>query len=287
MNFTVTRSIYIYIVIIFDEINSMKKTLLVTAVLFSTFFLAQKSEVLNNYSTTSLKEIQKKIPQNEKHEFYKQYFRALIGEEMKSRFSFKNYPDIILRKFADSVIVGNTSGSPEDGIEIVKNIDRNFLKDSANSFDNYHLLAENSGLFSGQRFPDVSSEPNESSIFETLPGEILTYVTETGYAMGRNYISFIINENSLKPINPYPNDAKFDSKVSKYAKSGWRFEPRAGYGIVKNKLGEYIISTSIYTEEDSSVAPSMNIEYKTRDFKTFIPLRIAKNTEHAKWELIK
>lgn len=266
----------------------MKKILFFTAVLCSVFYLAQTSKYTGNYSTKSLKEIQKKISQDEKHEFYKQYFRAFIVEEMKSKFTFKKYPDVIFRKFADSVIYGNTSGSPEDGLDIVKNIDKNFLIDSANTLDNYHLLADNSGLFPGQRFPDVSSEPNESSIFETLPGEILTYVTETGQAMGRNYISFIMKGNNLQPINPYPNDSKFDEKISKYVKAGWRFEPRAGYGIEKNKLGDYIISTSLYTEDDSNVAPSMSIEYKTKDFKNFIPLRIAKNDgENHVWREIK
>lgn len=270
----------------------MKKIFLVTAALFSVFLLAQQSKFSGNYSTKSLKEIQKTIPQHQKHVFYKQYFRALITEEMKSQFLFKNYSDAGLRKFADSVIAGNTAGGIEsttpEGIGILSEIDRNFLSDSANTFTNYHLLAENSGLFPGQRFPDVSSEANESSIYETLPGEILTYVTETGYAMGRSFYSYRIMGDNLVPLNIYPTDDNFYNKVSKYAKNGWRFEPRAGYSIEKNKRGEYIISTSVYTAEDFSTAPSMSIEYKTNDFKNFTPLRIAKNDgENLVWKEIK
>jgi len=267
----------------------VKKILLLTPALFSSFFFAQLSKFSDNYSTKSLKEIQKTIPQNEKHDFYKQYFRALITEEMKSQFLFKNYSDAGLRKFADSVIAGNTAGGIEpttpEGIEILAKIDKNFLSDSANTFTNYHLLAENSGLFPGQRFPDVSSEANESSIYETLPGEILTYVTETGYAMGRNFYSYRIIGENLVPLNIYLTDDNFYKKVSKYAKKGWRFEPRAGYSIEKNKSGEYIISTSAYTDEDFN---SMSIEYKTKDFKNFTPSRIAKNDgKNLVWKEIK
>ncbi|REC40918.1 MULTISPECIES: hypothetical protein [Chryseobacterium] len=266
----------------------MKKILLVPAVLFSTFFLAQKSEFSNNYSTTSLKEIQKKIPQNEKHEFYKQYFRALITEEMTSKFSYKNYSDVVLRKFADTIIaINRMEENSKESSEIIKNIDRNFSIDSANAIDNYHLLAANIGLYPDQMFPIVSSEPDEFTIFETIPGEILTYSQQSGVFTGLYFSSYKINGSNVDPINPYPNDNKFINKVSKYAKSGWRFQPRAGYGIEKNKLGEYIISTSLYTAEDSNAAPSMSIEYKTTDFKRFIPLRIAKNDDDVKWTVIK
>jgi len=95
-------------------------------------------------------------------------------------FSFKNYSNDGLRKFADSVIAGNTSGHAENSSDIINNKDRNFSIDSANTIDNYHLFASNIGWDQDQIFPIVSSEPDEFSIFETIPREILTYSQQSG-----------------------------------------------------------------------------------------------------------
>lgn len=128
----------------------------------------------------------------------------------------------------------------------------------------------------------------KQSIYETIPGEILTYVTETGLAAGRNFTNYRIIGDNLVPINYFPEDITFNKKVSKYAKKGWRMDGRAFYDVSKNKEGEYIISTSIYSEDDDNCCPSMSLEYKTKDFKSFTPLRIAKNdNENLVWKEIK
>lgn len=137
-------------------------------------------------------------------------------------------------------------------------------------------------------FPYVSGEAGESSIYETIPGDILTYATETGVTAGRNFTSYRIIKDGIIPIDIYPKNNSFVEKVSKYAKKGWRMEGRAFYDISKNKEGEYIISTSIYSEDDANCCPSMSLEYKTKDFKTFVPLRIAKSDdENLVWKEIK
>ena len=265
----------------------MKKILIVSSIVFGGILFAQNANFKQNYSVSELEKIQNSVPQNQKSEFYKQYLRAKIFEDMKSEFNHKKYSDIVLKKFADSVIAGNTANeSPENETEIVKNLDQSFSNKLQNSEETYQLLAENSGLFPGQRFPNVSSEPNESSIYETVSGEILTYVTENGYAAGRHFASYKIQNDILVPINPIPyEDKNFEKKVSKYAKANWRFEDRTGYEIKKNKAGEYVISTSLFKDEDANCCPSMAIEYKTKDFKNFIPLRISK--EENKWTTIK
>ncbi|AZB32098.1 hypothetical protein [Chryseobacterium balustinum] len=362
----------------------MKKTLLVTAVLFSIFFLAQNSKFVGNYSTKSLTEIQKTVPQNEKHEFYKQYFKAKVFEEMKDTFNYKSYSDLVLRKFTDSIfafydgetVINNDNVIYAPSITLEKHLESHkkymakdpeemdkfldslgitnfkdkkmkelyesqklqmksllpkvekspeelkkeyeemialekeqFENDPSTSIgfrkmieklDQYFghqdnddfgfLLQKNLSPSFGYNlyFPYPSNEAREGSAFESVPGEILTYATETGTAGGRSFNSFIIKGNNIDPISPYPTDTKFDKKLSKYVESGWRFEPRSGYGIEKNELGEYIISTSIYTNEDYNTAPSMSIEYKTKDFKSFTPLRIAKNdSENLVWKEIR
>lgn len=86
----------------------MKKILLISSFLLGGFLLAQTS-FANNYSISELENIQKTVPKDQKHDFYKQYFRAKLVSDMKSRFTHKNYSEEILKKFTDSVIAGNTS----------------------------------------------------------------------------------------------------------------------------------------------------------------------------------
>lgn len=357
----------------------MKKILIVSSIVFGGILFAQNANFKQNYSVSELEKIQNSVPQNQKSEFYKQYLRAKIFEDMKNEFKHKKYSDVVLKKFTDSVITGNTSNEilenndnksyvPSETYEqflknhneyisqneksvrkdfdivgkilnekevselvnirmnqinneklktsetlkkeydtkinierenfendpstiegrknLIKKIDQNFANKLQNSEETYQLLAQNTGLLPGQRFPDVSSEPNESSIYETVSGEILTYVTENGYAAGRHFASYKIQNDILVPINPLPyEDKNFDKKVSKYAKANWRFEDRAGYDIKKTGNGEYLVSTSVYQEDDANCCPSMSIEYKTRDFKKFTPFRISK--EENKWINIK
>lgn len=358
----------------------MKKLFLISSIILGGTLFAQNLNIAQNFSTSELEKIQNSISDTQKSDFYRQYFRAKIFEDMKKNFSYKKYSDEVLKKFADTVIAGNTDGQIENtdnatfipsvtfeqflkkhhdyisqnesdirkslagfsktvggkeieelvqitinqikeaksktdadlkkeyetqiynekedfendpttsiGIaKIIKQIDQNFVNNLQNSEENYHLLAQNSGLLPGQTFPVATSDPEEAAIFETVPGEILTYVTENGYAAGRHYASYRISQNNLIPINPYPyDDQNFEKKLSKYVKGNWRFEGRAGYGITKDKNGEYIISTDLYKEDDANVYASMLVEYKTKDFKNFVPLRIAKNSEKAKWKTIK
>lgn len=361
----------------------MKKILFLTAALFSSFFFAQLSKFSGNYSTKSLKEIHKTIPQDQKHAFYKQYSRALFFEEMKETFNYKNYSDAVLKKFTDTVFAAYDGGqivinenesfkpsetwvehqaaykkfmerNPEEsaryiterlkfnsekekeayyndlkntGIQQKKDLQKtpeelkkeyeelvasekeNFENDPNTSigfkkmiveldknFDNQNsdefasLLEKNlnSDLGFNWYFPYPYSEAGEGSSYETLPGEILTYASSTGTADGRSFYSYRIIGDNLVPLNIDPTDDNFYKKVSKYAKKGWRFEPRAGYSIEKNKSGEYLISTSIYAEDDTACCPSFSFEYKTKDFKNFTPSRIAKNEdENLVWKEIK
>lgn len=362
----------------------MKKLLLLTALLFSAFFFAQQSKFSGNYSTKSLKEIHKTIPESEKSEFYKQYYKAKVFEQMKDTFKNKSYSDIVLKKFADTIfsyydggeIINNDNAifkprstweehlqsynnlmvkDPEEEVkylaktlkfntekekqeyllemkdilvqqkkdlkkspeelkkeytDLVTSEKEQFENDPSTSMgrkkiilkldqalhtDDYpedfeYLLQQNLNPQIGYSwyFPSVSAEPNESSIYETIPGEILTYVTETGVAMGRHFMSYKINGTNINPINPYPTDDNFYNIVAKYAKKGWRMEGRAFYDITKNKNGEYVIANMIYTEDDANCCPSYSLEYKTKDFKNFTPLRIAKNEdEKLVWKEIK
>lgn len=369
----------------------MKKILLISTMVIAGITFAQNSKFLGNYSTKSLDKIQKSIPENEKHEFYKQYLRAKIFEDMNQIFTYKKYPKIILEKFSDSIIaaysyneeISNTDNkvfSPSETFdqflenhnkyisqdensvkkewnealgklnigtkeekekqlkelidirlgqiqneknktpEILKNEYSTKINNEKDNFENdpstsrglnkiisklnqefqnskksddFQSLLEsnlNSDLASGNSYlPTVTSKPEESSIYETIPGDILTYVTENGSAAGRHFFSYKIIGNEIKPIQVLGalESESFLKKVSKYIKGDWRFEDRAGYGITKQKNGDYLISTNLYLESDANNYASKVIEYKTKDFKSFYPVRIGNNDENPKWKLIK
>lgn len=366
------------------KIYSMKKILLLATALFCVLVFAQQSKFEGNYSTKSLKEIHKTVPQQDKQEYYKQYFKAKVFEEMKETFTYKNHPDIILKKFTDTVFAFYDGGDilinenvvftpsktwdehkdsyqkfmekdPEESAkylsntlrfenekekakyfeelknitiqqqkelkrtpeelrkeydELVANEKESFENDPATSIGHSRIIAKLDEIIISQKesedleillqsnlspqiglawyFPSVSAEPGESSIYETVPGEILTFVTETGVAEGRNFMSYRILGDHITPLHIYPNDTNFDKKVSKYAKKGWRTEPRAFYDIKKDKTGDYVISTMLYAEEDGACCPTFSFEYKTKDFKNFTPLRIARNdNEKLVWKDIK
>ena len=121
-----------------------------------------------------------------------------------------------------------------------------------------------------------------------VPNDILAFVMGNGYAAGTYSVLYKIDGENLVPISAFPeNDKNFDKKLSKYVKSPWRFEPRSFPEIKKLKTGEYFIVTSLYSVEDAACCPSMAIEYKTQDFKKFIPLRISTDSESNKWINIK
>lgn len=174
---------------------------------------------------------------------------------------------------------------------IVKELDSLFVLKQYKTELTNQLLEKNlnSLLGSSQYFPiPVSKHENEGEIYEMVPNDVLAFEMENNFAAGRYSILYKINGENLVPISEFPeNDKNFDKKLSKYVKSSWRFEPRSVPEIKKLKAGEYFIVTSLYSEEDAACCPSMLIEYKTKNFKTFTPLRISTDPENNKWINIK
>lgn len=359
----------------------MKKLLMLSTIVFCGILFAQNLKFDKIYSTQELLSKQSSISENEKREFYKQYFKANLFENIKEKFTYKKYPENLLKKFTDSIVKSHDFGDefdvPFEKEKILtfeeferkeidsRNQNQKFLEDlkkknddknlsdaikksnlelyniaseslkSRNSIDikkmyedyvkytmernNYNpenerknivkkldslfvlkqykteltnqLLEKNlnSLLGSSQYFPiPVSKHENEREIYEMVPNDILAFEMENNFAAGRYSKLYKINGENLVPISEFPeNDKNFDKKLSKYVKSSWRFEPRSVPEIKKLKTGEYFIVTSLYSEEDAACCPSMLIEYKTKNFKTFTPLRILTDPENNKWINIK
>ena len=349
----------------------MKKLLMLSTIVFCGILFAQNLKFDKVYSTQELLSKQSTISENEKRDFYKQYFKANLFENIKEKFTYKKYPENLLKKFTDSIVKAHDFGDEFDvpfekekiltfeefekqkieyvtkqkeSLEKMKNDDpkaydllinmKDFFKNErtgdikkdyetyvkgVNESNNYspenerkNIVKELDSLFvlkqynteftnqlleknlnsllgSSQYFPiPVSKHESEGEIYEMIPNDILAFEKGNGYAAGRYSVFYKIDGENLVSISEFPeNDKNFDKKLSKYVKSSWRFEPRSVPEIKKLKTGEYFIVTSLYSEEDAACCPSMAIEYKTQDFKKFIPLRILTDPESNKWINIK
>jgi hypothetical protein len=213
----------------------------------------------------------------------------IASESLKSRNSIdikKMYED-----YVKYTMERNNYNPENERKNIVKKLDSLFLLKQYNTEFTNQILEKNfnSQLGSIQYFPiPVSKHESEGEIYEMIPNDILAFEKGNGYAAGTYSVLYKIDGENLVSISEFPeNDKNFDKKLSKYVKSSWRFEPRSVPEIKKLKTGEYFIVTSLYSEEDAACCPSMAIEYKTQDFKKFIPLRILTDPESNKWISIK
>jgi hypothetical protein len=354
----------------------MKKFLLISSIIFGGMLFGQNSKFDKIYSTQDLIKLQNSVTENEKHDFYNQFFKANLFENIKSKFTSKKYSDIILKKFADTIIsthnwgadekfepekiisfeefekqqkqgeivrkeslekmkkenkkvydlfvemskslnTNETSGDIKKDYEkyvsdikdrnendpyseknkklLLQKLDANFSAKKYFSDETSELLEKNfnPALGSIQYFPvPVSKHINEGEIYEVIPNDILAFEMNNGYAAGRHTLTYKIVGDNIVPVNVFPYDREkindnFDKKITKYIKKDYRFEDRTGYDMKKNKNGEYIITTPIFSEDDANVYASMLVEYKTKDFKNYTPLRVQKNIEKNVWTIIK
>lgn len=267
----------------------MKKTFILSAVIISGIFCAQKHEFSAYSKNVELVKIKNSIKENQKTEFYKQYLKNELTEDMKSTFIFKKYADIVLSKFADTLLTYDSSTKylDQDENTSIKNLDN--LIGSKNDAEK---INENLTALLGD-FPKIVKiqDATEHTAFEIIPGEIL----EIYYWGGGNMTSQIyykVSNNDLKNINVIPEEDKnFLKKVKQnIGKKDVTFFSSKGNSyssIEKNPKDKfYVIGASLFLEEDN-FAPFYEIEYKTTDFKNFIPLRIKSFEENSKWKTIK
>ena len=266
----------------------MKKIFLCLTIFSFTLLFSQNKPIKENFSTNELINLYQTIPKDHKSEFYNQYLKALIFEEMKLKFNYKDYSDIVLQKLADTVLSTLYKDDTVKEENLNSDIlDNNFLTKNVKTDETFNLLLQNAGIISSYEFPQISNEPTDGGTYEEVPGDIFTIVNGNGYQSGRYPSSYRIIENGIIGINTIPdNDKTFEDKLYKHIKSPWSFSPNDMYTITKTKDNEYLISTNLYG--DSETEPTYDIEYKTKDFKKFVPLRISKlKGEKKKWKVIK
>jgi hypothetical protein len=125
---------------------------------------------------------------------------------------------------------------------------------------------------------------------EDIPGEVLSWYTLTGeFSI---YKTYLISNNAITKVATVPSDEKFLKKLNSYVPEKSRFTYDSdlwSMAFVKSKLegGYYLIkattkSFNSYPEIPNPDILSYDIEYKTKDFKQFILVRL-KDIHTEKW----
>ena len=151
-----------------------------------------------------------------------------------------------------------------------------------------------------KRFVNQISEVEQKPyVTEFIPGEIIgwnndrsTYSTEE---------IFQIKGNKLVQISTIPQNKSFFEKINKYAPKGKEFDiykwsSRVYEGKIEKKLDDvnYLIKIGLTlfekgkNDDFNSGIGEYEVEYKTKDFKNFVPLKLLeKEKKNAKWITIK
>ena len=65
----------------------MKKFLLISSIIYGGILFGQNSKFDKIYSTQDLIKLENSVTENEKHDFYNQFFKANLFENIKSKFN--------------------------------------------------------------------------------------------------------------------------------------------------------------------------------------------------------
>ena len=266
----------------------MKKTLLLTALISCGFLLAQSNRFGDYVLNSDLLKVKNSVEQSDKKQFYSQFVKNQLVEEMQKTFTYKKYSPDVLRKFADTIMsydsMSRISENTED--KLINSLDQ--LVGVKNNEDK---IQENLSYLLGE-FPNVvkSADASEHTAYEVIPGEILKIIFWGGGNM-TSEIYYKISKRDLENITVIPETPSFLNKVSKNLKnkevSFFGSKDKSSSDITKDvKNNAYIIDASLYLVDDN-FAPLYEIQYTTKDFINFTPRKIKLNEERSKWKMIK
>ncbi len=127
----------------------------------------------------------------------------------------------------------------------------------------------------------ISEIEQKPYVTEFVPGEIIGWNNDRSSYSTQEI--FKITGNKLVEISTIPQNENFFAKLNKFASNnqifsfennGRNYEAKS---IKKSKNGDYILNSEIYILEknsNSDILETYEIEYKTKDFKNFTPLKI-------------
>lgn len=257
------------------------KKILIYSTLFLSVIFCSKEKAISEYTKNSELIAQKEsVKPEQKLEFYKQFAKNQLVDDMKNYFSYKNYPDELLRTFADTILTYDNSRRFYElsTVETINQLDKYLGDNSKNEEFTKHRIS-----LLGD-YPSVvkAVDGTEHTAFEVVPKEIFEIFFWGGGALTtQNY--FKINGKSIENLQIIPTSDEFYNKVGKQIKSD-QFDFYDGIGrsstrIKKDNKDKYIVSSLIYINGQ----PSFHLEYTTKDFKNFVPLRTKLNDENSKW----
>ena len=143
---------------------------------------------------------------------------------------------------------------------------------------------------------EIEQKPN---VTEFIPGEIIGWNNDRSTATSE-YI-YKIQGNKLIEISTIPQNENFFVKINKYAPKGKEFDiykwsTRVYEGNISKKLpdGNYLMKIGLTlfekgkNDDFNNGTGEYEVEYKTKDFKNFTPLRLReKENKNAKWIVLK
>lgn len=125
---------------------------------------------------------------------------------------------------------------------------------------------------------------------EEIPGEIISWSTMNGeFSIHKTYL---IQKNKLKEVVALPADDSFLKKLNSYVPEQSKFtysHDLWSFPLVSKKMDDnfYLIKVTVksfnsYPEIPSDAILIFNLEYKTKDFKKFLLVRL-KDIHTEKW----
>ena len=266
----------------------MKKTIILSALLICALFYAQNNEFAKYPTNIELLKAKNDVKPEQKKEFYAQYVKNELVQDMENTFTYKKYSKNFLRKFADTIMnYDSTSGKlDQTEQETIKKLDQLVIlnnKSTEISENLTHLLGD---------FPSIvkSKDAFEHTVSEEVPGEILKIFYWGGGSMTSEYYYKVANEN-VENISFIPENESFYNILNKNIDNKkidfYDDKLRSTTTISKNSKDEmYTIIAAIYLEEDH-YSTFADIKYTTKDFKTCTPIAIKLFAENSNWTDIK
>ena len=174
----------------------MKKILLISSIIFGGILFGQNSKFDKIYSTQDLIKLQNSVTENEKHDFYYQFFKANLFENIKAKFTSKKYSDALLKKFADTIISAHNWGA-----------DEKFEPEKIISFDEYEKQQKESDVFLAKSLEKMKKENKKAYDLYVKMSKDIIKDEKTG-DIKKDYDNYVAGVKDRNQSDPYSEQNK-------------------------------------------------------------------------------
>ena len=188
----------------------MKKLLMLSTIVFCGILFAQNLKFDKIYSTQELLSKQSSISENEKREFYKQYFKANLFENIKEKFTYKKYSENLLKKFTDSIVKSHDFGDE---------FDVPFEKEKILTFEEFERKEIDSRNQNQKFLEDLKKKNDDKNLSDAIKKsnlELYNIASESLKSrnsidikkMYEDYVKYTMERNNYNPENERKNIVK-------------------------------------------------------------------------------